>query len=251
MEQPRTPRQRQQADQADGAVTPDKPPGRQVTLTFDASMSEDDVRRDMDRLLALSERFNQLIEELKETEAAQGSMAVKLAAIMTSVVKFVEGDQAVFEAAFASRLLRPVLAMLVDDVVRAHSVRSDDLRAKPADFALLTNTGRAYLIAAAEMLRRSGMRWSKVEEWLKKRGIAEPKRVFEWRREMLKRMRRRSDNALPDDNVRLDVIVDTFEKLCPTSREPVARAEAERLAHEWVEYAQILDRLFQSADPES
>src|SRR3954466_14658514 len=92
MEQPRTPLQRQQADQADGADTPDKPPVGQVTLTFDASMSEDDVRRDMDRLLALSGRFNQLVEELKEIEAAQGSTAAKLTAVMTSVVKFVEGD---------------------------------------------------------------------------------------------------------------------------------------------------------------
>jgi hypothetical protein len=58
-------------------ILPDKPPTWQVTLTFDTSMFEDDVRRTVERALTLSERYRRMKTELEEIDAAAGSAAEK------------------------------------------------------------------------------------------------------------------------------------------------------------------------------
>jgi hypothetical protein len=104
-------------------ILPDKPPTRQVTLTFDTSLFEDDVRRIVERALALSERYSRMKAELEEIDAAEGSPAEKQALAVQSLVNLVMSDPAMVEVGFVTRLLLPLVAKPADDTMPENSIR--------------------------------------------------------------------------------------------------------------------------------
>jgi hypothetical protein len=250
MEQPRTrtPLLCQQAGQAGGADTPNEPPVRSVTLIFDTSLSADELRRTLERAWARDERFNQMVKEMKEIAADQSPEDLRWMEAVRLWVKFMADDPEMSKDVSVTRLLWSFLTKLGDDVVHKHSMQSDGLiRARPADYTLIANIGRGYLIAAVDILQRGGMQRSEIKTWLKTHGVPDPKQVFEWRYEMRVRARQRKrrgptdDPVDPDDPV--DRVVEIFEDLCPRPRGLVARAEAERHASRWAAEAYSLNSI--------
>ena len=104
-------------------ILPDKPLTWQVTLTFDTSMFEDDVRRTVEQALALSERYRRMKTELEEIDAAAGSAAEKQALAVQSLVKLMIDDPAMVGVGFVTRLLLPLVTRQTDDIVPEIFVR--------------------------------------------------------------------------------------------------------------------------------